>query len=157
MRVLVLNLLSGVFLRDDVQNPFLFAKKICQDLSGQYDVAIVDFHRETTAELVCMAEWLKDDISCIYGTHTHVQTADERIFDGVAMITDIGMTGVLHSAIGQDFESRILGFVAGSGHHGVRPSPSRGRECVVCGLYVEFDREAFRAVGVKRIREYIHL
>lgn len=157
VRVLVLNLLSGVFLRDDVQNPFLFAKKIVQDLAGSYDIAIIDFHRETTAELVCMAEWLKEDISCIYGTHTHVQTADERIVDGVAMITDIGMTGVVHSAIGQDFESRIMGFVAGTGQHGIRPTPSKSRECVVCGLFVEFDLETSQAIRIERIREYVTL
>lgn len=98
-----------------MDNPFLVVDRILTEQAGKYDACVIDFHRETTAELVCMAEWVKGRTSLVYGTHTHVQTNDERIIDGgTAMITDIGMTGPIHSAIGQDFESRISGFVSGS-------------------------------------------
>lgn len=66
----------------------------------KYDGIIVDFHRESTAESYCMAEWLSGRVSLQYGTHTHVQTNDDRILaSGTGAMTDVGMTGALNSSI----------------------------------------------------------
>lgn len=105
-RLLVVNLISGVFLKDQVYNPFLKADEILAAFADErFDAVIVDFHRETTAEIYCMAEHLSGRAAFVYGTHTHVQTNDEHVLpSGTGMIADVGMTGPLHSAIGQSFE-----------------------------------------------------
>lgn len=91
-------------------------------------------------------------VSLIYGTHTHVQTNDERIIDGgTAMITDIGMTGPIHSAIGQDFESRIAGFVSGSWAFAIKPVPMEHGPMVVTGVLVETD-EVGHTTHIEKIR-----
>lgn len=99
MRLLVVNLMSSTFMRDSLDNPFLVIDRILS--SGiSYDGIIVDFHRETTAELANMTNYLDGRVSVVYGTHTHVQTNDERIFPkGTGMITDVGMTGALYGSI----------------------------------------------------------
>lgn len=144
--------MSGVFLKDQMDNPFLVVDKILEEQKGMYDACVIDFHRETTAELVCMAEWVKGRVSLIYGTHTHVQTNDERIIEGgTAMMTDIGMTGPIHSAIGQDFESRIAGFVSGSGAFVIKPVPMEHGPMVVTGVFVETG-DSGRVIHIEKIR-----
>lgn len=99
-RLLVINLMSSVFMHDSLDNPFRNIERILSGLTGKFDAIVVDFHRETTAELVNMAHFLDGRVAVVYGTHTHVQTNDERIFpEGTGMITDIGMTGPLWSSI----------------------------------------------------------
>lgn len=90
-RLLVINLLSGIFLKDQVYNPFLKIDEILASFEKErFDGIIVDFHRETTAETYCMAEYLSGRTAFVYGTHTHVQTNDEHILDsGTGMITDV--------------------------------------------------------------------
>ena len=68
----------------------------------------VDFHAEATAEKIAMGYLLDGKITALFGTHTHVQTADEKILpNGTAYITDIGMTGPKHSVIGMDIEASL--------------------------------------------------
>lgn len=114
----VINLISGNFLKDDVYNPFLKAEEIIAELTPKkLDGIVVDFHRESTAESYCMAKWLDGKVSFQYGTHTHVQTNDDRILPlGTGAITDIGMTGALDSSIGQLYEGWIPQFVSGTSH-----------------------------------------
>lgn len=94
LRVLVFNLLSGVFLKDQVYNPFLKADEILASFANErFDAVLVDFHRETTSEIYCLAEYLSGRATFVYGTHTHVQTNDEHIHEtGTGMIADVGMT-----------------------------------------------------------------
>lgn len=114
-RLLVINLMSSVFMHDSLDNPFLSIERILSGLTGGYDAIVVDFHRETTAELVNMAHFLDGRVAVVYGTHTHVQTNDERIFPGgTGMITDLGMTGPLWSSIGHTFESRLPQLLTGT-------------------------------------------
>ena len=119
-RLLVMNLMSDVFMVEKMYNPFLRANEILESLQHeQFDGAILDFHRETTAESYMMAMYLDGRISLMYGTHTHVQTNDEHILPkGTGMICDIGMTGALDSSIGQTYESRIGRFLNGHGIFG---------------------------------------
>ena len=137
-KLLVINLISGNFLKDDVYNPFLRVDEILQDHPlSEYDGIVVDFHRESTAESYCMAEWLSGRVSLQYGTHTHVQTNDDRILpSGTGAMTDIGMTGSLNSSIGQEFAGWIPNFVSGTGHFGPKRAVDMGSG-VVCGLVVE--------------------
>lgn len=114
-RLLVVNVMSSVFMHDSLDNPFQSIERILAGFTEKFDAVVVDFHRETTAELVNMAHFLDGRVSVVYGTHTHVQTNDERIFpNGTAMITDLGMTGPLWSSLGQTFESRLPQFLTGT-------------------------------------------
>jgi calcineurin-like phosphoesterase len=86
-----------------------FLKRILN--KEKYDIAVIDFHAEATAEKIALAYYLKDKANIIYGTHTHVQTSDERIFDtGMGYITDLGMTGPKESVLGMKVEIAIKRF-----------------------------------------------
>ena len=119
-------------------NPFLKVDEILREHSAQkYDAIIVDFHRESTAESYCMAEWLSGRVSLSYGTHTHVQTNDDRILlTGTGAITDVGMTGALNSSVGQEFAGWLPTFVSGTSHFSPKPETDMGPG-VTCGIYVE--------------------
>ena len=98
-----------------VSDPFAEAKKQINILKEQgADYIFVDFHAEATAEKIAMGNFLKEDVTCVYGTHTHVQTADEKIFNtGMAYITDVGMTGPDNSVLGLKTEIAVARFVTG--------------------------------------------
>ena len=105
-KVRVTNVLGVAFMDSRNSNPF---DVIDDYLDLQQDIHIIDFHGETTSEKIAFAHYVKDKVNgAILGTHTHVQTADEKIIDGkVAFISDVGMTGPYHSAIGCDVEGII--------------------------------------------------
>lgn len=94
------------------ENPFLEADNIIEKLKGNSDIIIMDFHAEATAEKIAMKHYLDGRVNVIFGTHTHVQTADEEITSmGTGYITDIGMTGPIDSVIGMDKKASIKRFV----------------------------------------------
>ena len=87
------------------ENPFIIAKKIIEKIENQVDIIVVDFHAEATAEKIAMGNYLDGKATIVYGTHTHVQTADEQILPkGTGYISDIGMTGPKNSVIGMDLK-----------------------------------------------------
>ena len=105
-RILLFNLLGEAFIFNPKTNPFNKADEILMELEGKYDLAILDIHAEATAEKLVLANYISEKVGIVVGTHTHIQTADERILNGrTAYITDLGMCGVFDSAIGADFES----------------------------------------------------
>ena len=96
----VLNIEGRVFMRN-LECPFRVSEKEVEKLKEQTPIILVDFHAEATSEKVALAWFLNGKVSAVVGTHTHVQTADERILSGgTAYITDAGMTGPLASVIG---------------------------------------------------------
>ena len=104
-KIAVINLLGRVDMGILSENPFLKAKSIIENIQGQVDIIIVDFHAEATAEKIAMGYYLDGKVTAVYGTHTHVQTADETILpNGTGYITDIGMTGPKNSVIGMDIK-----------------------------------------------------
>ncbi|MCL2741707.1 MAG: YmdB family metallophosphoesterase [Oscillospiraceae bacterium] len=111
-RLGVLNLMGRVFM-DGCDCPFRTASDVLETLGPKCDAVVVDFHAEATAEKVAMGWYLEDRVSCVLGTHTHVQTADERVLPGGAgYITDVGMTGPTEGVIGMDREAateRLVG------------------------------------------------
>lgn len=153
-RILVVNLMSSVFMRDHLDNPFLVADRLLRELeSERFDAVFVDFHRETTAETCNMAYFLDGRATVVYGTHTHVQTNDERIFPlGTGMITDVGMTGSLDGSIGHTFESRLPQFLTGTNLFGPKAEQAIGRG-VLNGLYVEIENKRCVKIETIRIRE----
>lgn len=111
-KIAVINLLGRTNMGILAENPFLEADEIIENLKGKADIIIVDFHAEATAEKIALANYLDGRVQILFGTHTHVQTADEGILPkGTAYITDIGMTGPIYSVIGMDKEASIKRFV----------------------------------------------
>ena len=94
------------------ENPFIEADEIIEKVKEKGDYIIIDFHAEATAEKIALANYLDGKVNIIFGTHTHVQTADEMILQkGTGYITDIGMTGPIDSVIGMDKKASIKRFV----------------------------------------------
>lgn len=109
--VAVINLIGRTTMSVLSENPFLVAKEIINEIKLVSDIIIVDFHAEATAEKIALAYYLDGEATIVFGTHTHVQTADEQILDkGTAFITDIGMTGPKKSIIGMDVDVSIKRF-----------------------------------------------
>lgn len=114
-KLLVIQLLWEVFMSHKVDNPFLKITQILEEIPKEsYDAFVLDFHRETTAELYGMANYLNGKAAVVYGTHTHIQTNDAHILnEGTGMITDVWMNGPYDSVIWADYESVEKRFLTG--------------------------------------------
>ena len=109
-RVLVMNLMGTVFM-DPLTPPIDCAKRILAAEEGKYDIAVCDFHAEATSEKICFARYFDGKISAVFGTHTHVQTADAQILpEGTGYITDLGMCGSHNGVLGVRTEDIIKKF-----------------------------------------------
>ena len=115
--------------------PFQAAKREIPRLKEQTDIVIVDFHAEATSEKSAIGWFLDGEVSAVIGTHTHVQTADEKILPkGTAFITDAGMTGPVNSVIGVKKEMIVNKFLT---HIPTRFETAGGESvlsCVVCDI-----------------------
>lgn len=108
----VINLLGRVFMRYNVECPFRSVETLVEDIQKATNIIVVDFHAEATSEKNAMGFFIDGRVSAVFGTHTHVQTADEKILPkGTAYITDLGMSGPYDSVIGQDKEKIIQRFL----------------------------------------------
>ena len=111
-KIAVMNLLGRTNMGILTENPFLEADNIINKVKDEVDYIILDFHAEATAEKIAMKEYLEERVNIIFGTHTHVQTADENITNkGMGYITDLGMTGPKESVIGMEKEASIKRFL----------------------------------------------
>jgi metallophosphoesterase (TIGR00282 family) len=112
-KVGVINLLGRVFMRFSVNCPFREADRLIKLVKEQTPIVIIDMHAETTSEKVAMGHYVDGRASAVFGTHTHIPTADEQVLsNGTAYITDLGMTGPYDSVIGQEKEDIIKRFLA---------------------------------------------
>ena len=110
MTALIINLL-GVITMEPLENPFYAAQRILKRYEGKYDISILDFHAEATSEKQALAHFLDGKLTVVYGTHTHVQTADEQILpNGTGYITDLGMTGPTGGILGTRKDEVIARF-----------------------------------------------
>lgn len=110
-RMLVINLLGTVFM-ESVDSPFDKAERILEREKGSFDFAVVDFHAEATSEKIAFGIHFDGRVSAVFGTHTHIQTNDARIFQGgTGYLTDLGMTGVYDSVLGIEAELMIKKFL----------------------------------------------
>ena len=116
-RVGVVNLLGRVFMKP-IDDPFAAVNAILSKLAGDTDVIIVDFHAEATSEKIAMGWYLDCRVTAVVGTHTHVQTADERVLpEGTAYITDLGMTGPHESVLGRKVDRVVQSLTTGMPTH----------------------------------------
>lgn len=147
-KIAVMNFMGRVDINILTENPFLLAKDMVNDLQGKVDIIVIDFHAEATAEKIAMARYLDGKITSIFGTHTHVQTADEQILpEGTAYITDIGMTGPKNSVIGMNAEASIKRFET--------TLPEKYKlaegECILNAVIFEINDNNNKVTNVKRI------
>lgn len=111
-KIAVINAMGRAEINVQTENPFLIVKKIVNKIKNKVDMIFLDFHAEATAEKQAMGYFLDGEITAIFGTHTHVQTADEHILEkGTGYITDIGMTGPKDSVIGMGKEEALKRFL----------------------------------------------
>jgi metallophosphoesterase (TIGR00282 family) len=108
--VAAIPLIGRLFMKP-AECPYNTIDKLLPKIQQQADIVFIDFHAEATSEKIAMGWHLDGRVSCVFGTHTHIQTADERILPkGTAYITDIGMTGAHESVIGRGIESVLKSF-----------------------------------------------
>jgi hypothetical protein len=147
MRVAVVNLMGRVFMPPTHDNPFQKADEILSQLDG-VRVRLVDIHAEATSEKIGMARYLDGRVSAVVGTHTHVQTADERVLPGgTAFITDIGMTGSHSGCIGMETEDVLARFTS--------PLPRRAEhskgDVRINAVLIDIDPDTGRAREISRL------
>jgi len=148
-QVAVLNLEGRVFM-DHPSCPFRTAQALLEEISKHARIIIVDFHAEATSEKVAMGWFLDGKVSAVLGTHTHVQTADERILpNGTAYITDVGMVGPHDSVIGMKPAAVIQRFITGMP---TRFEVARGAT-MFNAVLLEIDPSSGRALSIRRINE----
>ena len=149
--IAVINLAGRAFMPFQYDDPFPAVDAVLTSLKNEVAIIVVDLHAETTSEKMAMAWYLDGRVSLLFGTHTHVQTADERIFPkGMAYISDLGMTGPRDSVIGVKSDGVI---------HKMRTQmPTRFETAVGIGqfgaLLVDVDESSAKAHSVRRILEY---
>ena len=149
-KIAVINLIGRVDMNVLSENPFLVAKKIVESIKQETDIIVIDFHAEATAEKIALSYYLDGRVSIIFGTHTHVQTADEKILpNGTAYITDLGMTGPKNSVIGMNIESSLKRFETGL------PEKYKIAEgdCIFNGVIFEINDETNKVINIKRIQK----
>jgi metallophosphoesterase (TIGR00282 family) len=143
----VINLMGRVFM-NALDDPFAGALREIESFAGRTRVIIVDFHAEATSEKQAMGWHLDGKVSAVIGTHTHVQTADERILPkGTAYLTDAGMTGPQDSIIGTEPEPALARFTTGMP---TRFEPATGSPRLH-GLVVGVDEATGRATSIVRL------
>lgn len=148
-KIAVLNLLGRVFMPPNVDDPFRVADESVNSIPENVKIRLVDMHCEATSEKCAMGWFLAGRVSAVVGSHTHIQTADERILDsGTAYITDIGMTGSYAGAIGMDKDhviDRFTKFPARRADH------AKGNVWI-CAVVIQIDEQTGRATNIKRLR-----
>lgn len=145
----IMNLSGRVFL-NPLDCPFKTFEKDYYFLKENADIIILDFHAEATAEKIAMGWFVDGKVSLIYGTHTHVATADEKILPkGSGYITDIGMTGPYHSVLGIDKDIIIEKFLT---QRPIRFEIASG-PVEINGLIVEIDEENGSCLNIKRFSQ----
>ena len=146
-RIAVINLLGTIFMDQAAESPITVMQRLLKEIEAE--IIIVDLHAEATGEKEIFFHIFKDQVTAVFGTHTHVQTADEQILDGCAYITDAGMCGTFQSILGRSVEEVLARTLNSEKTHFV---PADG-PAVICGCVVEIDDQTNRAVNITRIME----
>jgi len=147
-RVGVINLLGRVFISQHTDCPFRAVDAALASLAGETKVVIVDMHAEATSEKIAMGWYLDGRVTAVVGTHTHAQTADNRVLEkGTAYITDLGMTGPHDSVLGRMKDRVIKALVTGMPtHFDVAEGDVR-----INGVVIAADERTGKATGIERV------
>lgn len=150
VKVGVVNVIGRVFLLEKGDSPFFRAKAEIDKLKRETPIIIVDIHAEATSEKIALGWYLDGEVSAIFGTHTHIQTADETILPkGTAYITDAGMTGPYKSVLGREVQPVLHKFLTGQ--------PARFEvakdDVRLSGAIIEVDPTNGKALSIRRIQK----
>jgi metallophosphoesterase (TIGR00282 family) len=149
--VAVLNLHGRVFVNDFLDCPFRTIESLLTYIKPRTNIIIVDFHAEATSEKRALGFFLDGKVSAVFGTHTHVQTADEYILpNGTAYITDIGCCGALNSIIGMQFGGVLQKFLLNN-KLGKFVVEDKG-PMVISGICVDIDANSGKALSIERVK-----
>lgn len=152
-KVGVINVNGRVFM-EPLDCPFRKTQELVKKIKQETSIIIVDIHAEATSEKVAMGWYLNGQVSAVLGTHTHVQTADERILpeaDHTAYITDVGMSGPIDSVIGRKVEQILPRFL----NHTPMRFEVADKNVQLQGVIVEIDPVSGKAKSIKRVKELI--
>jgi len=146
VRIRVVNLIGRCDLAWGSDNPFTLADRLLE--RGGAEFTLVDFHAEATSEKLAMGYYLDGRVSALWGTHTHVPTADERVFPkGTGYITDLGMTGAVESVLGIEPWQSVESFLGGlPGHYRQPEGP-----CKMQGAIFTLDSVTGLCASVERV------
>jgi len=148
-RIGIMNLIGRVFMAATLDCPFRAADALLSGPLAACPACICDFHAEATSEKVAMGRYLDGRVSLVFGTHTHVQTADEQMLPGgSAYLTDLGMCGSSSGVIGMDSDAALARFLSGiPNSHKVAKGKAR-----LHGAVCTLDAGSGRALGIERFR-----
>jgi metallophosphoesterase (TIGR00282 family) len=149
-KVAVLNLQGRTFMQPILENPFIAAAEEVERLRAETSVIFVDMHSETTSEKIAMGRHLDGRVSAVVGTHTHVQTADNRIFPGgTAFLCDAGMCGPEESILGREIGAIVKRFIDSL----PVGFPVAKGPVLLCGAIIDIDESTGRALAIERLAE----
>jgi 2',3'-cyclic-nucleotide 2'-phosphodiesterase len=149
-KVGVINVQGRTFMQPSLDNPFAALDEAVTKMRQETPVIFVDAHAETTSEKIAIGRYLDGRVSAVIGTHTHTQTADERVFPGgTAFLCDAGMCGPTESILGREIDPIINRFV-----HSMPVSfPVARGPVALCGAIIEIDESTGRALSIQRVAE----
>lgn len=148
LKIAIVNAQGRVFMAELVDCPFRYLDKLLQNELQGCDLIFVDFHAEATSEKMAFGNYLDGRVSVVVGTHTHVQTADERILPkGTAYISDVGMCGPRDSVIGGETEKIVKRFITGIPHK-FDVADAKG---MINGVIVSFDKQTKKTAKIERV------
>ena len=146
-KVAIVNLQGRTFMAT-IDCPFRTSDWILSKLKDETKMIVVDFHAEATAEKLAMASYLDGKVSALVGTHTHIQTADERIYpNGMGYITDVGMSGPYDSVIGMKTQAALNRFI----YQTPQKYETAQNDVHLCALFLKIDIESGKTTEIERI------
>ncbi len=149
-KVGVINVQARTFMQPILENPFPMLDAVVEQMRAETHVIVVDVHGETTSEKIAVGRYLDGRVSAVFGTHTHVQTADEQIFPGgTAFLCDAGMCGPVQSILGRAIEPIVERFISNM----PAAFPVAQGEVRLRGALVEVDETTGRARSIRRVDE----
>ncbi len=153
VRFAIINLMGRIFLEAHLDNPFILFDTLYERLSKESDIIIVDFHAEATSEKWAFAIHTDGRASLVYGTHTHVPTADQIILKkGTGYVSDIGLSGCWYSVIGMKPKEAIERFLTGLPR---KFSVEDTQDLVFNAILVEIDESTGKTKHIQRVQKFI--
>lgn len=144
--IALVNILCEVFMQPTSLSPFEAMEEVLHEYLA--DMYIVDIHGEATSEKIAFFYHFKNRVNLIVGTHTHVQTSDEKIVDGCGYITDLGMCGTYHSILGRDIDEILSRFLK----QDRQPYKIAEGEAILHGVVVEIDSQTNQTISIEKIK-----
>ena len=150
-KLAIVNLIGRIYIDENNLSPFFTAEKLIEKAKEKTNNIIIDFHAEATSEKEALGYYLDGKATAVLGTHTHIQTADERILpQGTAYITDVGRTGAIDAVLGLDKNASIARFTlpADTKKPPFKVAEGKGQ---LCAVVIKIDEESGKAEEIIRI------